>query len=82
MRTWPLVSPLGSDDGATRLMINSHQPLTGPVAWYEAHLQSEEGLNIMGGLFPGSPKVGVGFTKFHGWGGTVNKPDLVAPHRL
>lgn len=49
-------------DGATRLAINSHQPTTGPVAWYEAHIQSNEGLNIMGGLFPSSATIGVGFT--------------------
>ena len=41
------VSPHFSTDGATRLAINSHQPTTGPVAWYEAHIQSNEGLNIM-----------------------------------
>ena len=31
-------------------MINSHQPLEGPLAWYEAHIQSDEGINIMGGF--------------------------------
>ena len=64
-------------DGATRLAINSHQPTTGPVAWYEAHIQSKEGLNVMGGLFPGSATIGVGFTENLAWGATVNKPDLV-----
>ena len=59
------------------LVINSHQPLTGPVAWYEAHIQSDEGLNVMGGLFPGAPAMGVGFTPTTAWGATVNKPDLV-----
>lgn len=71
------VSPHFSTDGATRLAINSHQPTTGPVAWYEAHIQSNEGLNIMGGLFPSSITIGVGFTENIGWGATVNKPDLV-----
>ena len=71
------VSPHFSTDGATRLAINSHQPTTGPVAWYEAHIQSNEGLNIMGGLFPSSVTIGVGFTENIGWGATVNKPDLV-----
>ena len=64
-------------DGATRLAINSHQPTTGPLAWYEAHIQSNEGLDVMGGLFPSSATIGVGFTKNLGWGATVNKPDLV-----
>ena len=71
------LSPHNSTEGATRLAINSHQPTTGPVAWYEAHVQSNEGLNIMGGLFPSSVTIGVGFTENLGWGATVNKPDLV-----
>ena len=33
------VAPSRSRDGSTLLMINSHQPLTGPVSWYEVHLQ-------------------------------------------
>ena len=71
------VSPIRSDDGSTRLAINSHQPLTGPVAWYEAHIRSEQGLDVMGGLFPGSPTMGVDFNRSMAWGATVNKPDLV-----
>ena len=71
------VGPARSDDGSTMLIINSHQPLTGPVAWYEAHIESDEGLNVMGGLFPGAPTIGVGFTPTTAWGATVNKPDLV-----
>ena len=69
-------NPRKTGDGSTRLMINSHQPLEGPLAWYEAHLKSEEGWNMMGGLFPGSPFILVGFNENLGWGFTVNKPDL------
>ena len=76
------VAPSRTDDGSTYLIINSHQPLTGPVAWYEAHIESGEGLNIIGGLFPGAPTMGVGFTQEHGWGATVNKPDLVDVYLL
>ncbi len=71
------VGPSRTADGSTFLAINSHQPLTGSVAWYEAHISSDEGLDIMGGTFAGSPTMGVGFTRHHGWGTTVNKPDLV-----
>ena len=71
------VAPNYSDDGATRIAINSHQPTTGPVAWYEAHIRSDEGLDVMGGLFPASPTIGVGFNRHVAWGATVNKPDLV-----
>ncbi len=69
-------NPNKTGDGSTRLMINSHQPLEGPVAWYEAHVKSEEGWNMMGGVFPGSPFIFVGFNENVGWGFTVNKPDL------
>lgn len=76
------VGPTRSSDGSTMLVINPHQPLTGPVAWYEAHVQSDEGLNVMGGLFPGAPAVGVGFTPTTAWGATVNQPDLVDVYKL
>ena len=69
-------------DGKTRLIINSHQPLDGPVAWYEAHISSDEGWNMMGGLFPGAPFVFVGFNENLGWGMTVNKPDLTDAFKL
>ena len=62
-------------DGKTYLNINSHQPLEGPVAWYEAHLCSEEGLNILGGLFPGAPTVLHGCNENLGWAHTVNYHD-------
>ena len=71
-----------SQDNETLLVINSHQPLTGPVAWYEIHLKSDEGLNIMGGTFPGSPFIHVGFNENLGWGATVNQPDLADIYRL
>ena len=71
------VGPSRSADGATRVCINSHQPWTGPVTWYEAHLISEEGQNIYGGLFPGSPVIFLGHNENIAWGHTVNQPDLV-----
>jgi len=71
------ISPLRSKDGATRILINSHQPLTGPVAWYEAHLKSDEGWHVMGGAFPGSPVITVGTNEHVAWAATVNQPDLV-----
>ncbi len=71
----------GGDD-TTRLLINSHQPMTGPVAWWEAHLVSEEGLDITGGLFPGTPVILHGFNQHLGWANTVSKPDLTDIYRL
>jgi penicillin amidase/acyl-homoserine-lactone acylase len=70
------VSPSRSGDGVTRLIINSHQPLTGPVAWYEAHIASDEGLDITGGIFPGTPVILHGFNHDIGWANTVSAQDL------
>ena len=76
------VSKKRSKDDETLLVINSHQPLTGPVAWYEIHIKSDENLNIMGGTFPGSPFIHVGFNENIGWGATVNQPDLADIYKL
>ena len=76
------VGPSRSADQATRVCINSHQPWTGPVAWYEAHLISEEGQNLYGGLFPGSPVIFLGHNENIAWGHTVNEPDLVDVFKL
>jgi penicillin amidase/acyl-homoserine-lactone acylase len=70
------VSAERAGDGKTRLVVNSHQPFSGPVAWYEAHLVSNEGLDISGGTFPGSMFILHGFNRNLGWANTVNKPDL------
>jgi penicillin amidase/acyl-homoserine-lactone acylase len=76
------VGPYRSADGATRLLVNSHQPYTGPVAWYEAVLQSGEGWHVAGGLFPGSPFMLHGHNAHLGWANTVNAPDLADIYRL
>ena len=76
------VAPSRSADGYTRIAINSHQPWTGPVAWYAAHLHSEEGWNMNGGLFPGSPVIFVGHNENIGWSHTVNSPDLIDVYEL
>ncbi len=71
------IAPKRSTDGATRLVINSHQPYSGPVAWYEVQATSEEGWNAAGGVFPGTPVILHGFNENLGWAHTVNKPDLI-----
>ncbi|MEZ5038874.1 MAG: penicillin acylase family protein [Saprospiraceae bacterium] len=63
-------------DGKTYLAINSHQPLEGPNSWYEAHLCSEEGWNILGATFAGAVSISTGVTPNLGWAHTVNKPDF------
>ena len=69
-------------DGQVYLNINSHQPLEGPVSWYEAHLCSEEGWNILGALFPGAPEILTGCNEYLGWGHTVNNPDKLDMYQL
>lgn len=70
------VAPSRAADGHTRLAVNSHQPYEGRVAWYEARLKSEEGLDIIGGVFPGTPLILHGAGPKLGWAATVNKPDV------
>ena len=62
-------------DGNTYLAINTHQPLDGPTSWYEVHLCSHEGTNIIGALFAGSPNVLIGANRNIAWAHTVNIPD-------
>ena len=76
------IAPSRSSDGHTRLLVNSHQPLTGPVAWYEARLKSEEGWDMAGATFPGSPLILHGHNAHLGWSNTVNRPDLVDIYQL
>jgi penicillin amidase/acyl-homoserine-lactone acylase len=76
------VAPSRSADGATRLLVNSHQPYTGPVSWYEAVLDSGEGWHVAGGFFPGSPFMLHGHNRHLGWANTVNGPDLVDVYKL
>ncbi|MFT5142401.1 MAG: acyl-homoserine-lactone acylase [Rhodothermales bacterium] len=71
------VSPGRSAAGNTMLAVNSHQPWSGPIAWYEAHLMSEEGLNVVGGTFPGAPVILHGHNADLGWAHTVNDPDVI-----
>jgi len=76
------VGPHRSADGATRLLVNSHQPYEGPVSWYEVVLQSGEGWHVAGGVFPGSPFMLHGHNEHLGWANTVNNPDLADVYKL
>ena len=76
------IAPSRSADGHTRLIVNSHQPMNGLYAWYEAHMVSEQGLNLAGASFPGTPILAQGVTPNLGWTHTVNQPDLVDVYAL
>lgn len=71
-----------TDNGHTFLAINSHQPLEGLFSWYEAHLVSEDGLNILGGTFPGGVNIFHGVNEHLGWAATLNHPDLCDVYKL
>ncbi len=64
------------------LLINAHQPNTGPQAFYEAHLCSEQGLNIIGGLLAGGPCILHGVNENLGWAHTVNYVDRMDEFQL
>lgn len=72
-----VVSPKRSADGSTFLLVNPHLSYEGATTWYEVHLHSDEGWNMTGGLFAGSPVVTLGHNENLGWTHTVNAPDLV-----
>ncbi len=76
------IAPTRMADGKTWLVSNSHQPLEGQVAWYEAVVHSGEGLDMAGALFPGSPFVLLGHNRNLGWTNTVNRPDLIDIYKL
>jgi len=76
------IGPSRTSDGQTYLDVNSHQPYIGAVAWYEAHLHSDEDLDVVGGTFPASPLIIHGHNRDLGWALTNNHPDLVDIYRL
>ena len=76
------LAPSRSADGATHLVLNSHQPWEGTVAWYEVRVRSEEGLAFNGALFPGAPIPLNGHNAHLGWANTINRPDLIDVYRL
>ncbi len=71
-----------STTGENMLVINAHQPIEGATAFYEAHLQSEEGWDILGGLFPGAPLIFHGTTPNLAWAHTVNFQDKIDVYQL
>jgi acyl-homoserine-lactone acylase len=69
-------------DDKTYLNINSHQPLAGNYSWYECHVNSEQGWNVLGGTFPGGICPFIGTNPNLGWAHTVNYPDMSDVYKL
>lgn len=66
------IAPTHMTDGKTYLLSNSHQPNEGRFAWYEAHVHSDQGWDIVGGLFPGGMCIFTGTNRNLGWAHTTN----------
>jgi penicillin amidase len=71
------VRPEKSASGKALMFINPHQPFFGPGQWYEGHLVSGEGWNLLGATFFGSPFPTIGYNGHVAWSHTVNNPDIV-----
>ena len=71
------IHPSRTTTGEAFLAINAHQPLEGPTAFYEAHVQSEQGWNMLGGVFPGGCLIFHGTNENLGWAHTVNYQDKI-----
>ena len=69
-------------DGNVYLDVNAHQPLEGPMSWYEAHLHSDEGLNILGATFHGAVSIFHGVNENLGWAHTTNYFDAIDIYQL
>ncbi|MDB5228269.1 MAG: hypothetical protein JWN78_2462 [Bacteroidota bacterium] len=69
-------------DGKTYLCTNPHMGLSGPLSFYEAHLHSDEGLNIEGALFQGLSSVNMGANENLAWGMTWNHFDRLDVYKL
>jgi acyl-homoserine-lactone acylase len=76
------IHPNKSTSGESFLVVNAHQPNTGPQSFYEAHICSEEGLNVLGGLLAGGPCILHGVNEHLGWAHTVNFCDRLDVFQL
>ncbi|MDP4261016.1 MAG: penicillin acylase family protein [Bacteroidota bacterium] len=74
--------PSRTATGEAFLAINAHQPVEGPTAFYEAHVQSEQGWNMLGGLLAGGCVILHGTNENLGWAHTVNYPDKIDVYQL
>lgn len=71
-----------TETGETVLVCNSHQPLEGPMAWYELHVSSEEGWNFYGATLGGGVTPFIGTNEHLGWTHTVNYDDFNDVYKL
>jgi len=69
-------------EGHTYICSNPHFQIEGPLSFYEAHLYSEEGLNVLGAIFQGGTSIFIGANENLAWGMTYNYFDKSDSYRL
>lgn len=71
-----------TEHGNSFLAVNAHQPIEGLLSWYEAHVCSEEGWNMVGGLFHGACTIFLGCNENLGWAHTTGQLDEKDVYKL
>jgi acyl-homoserine-lactone acylase len=72
-----VAAPSKSASGRALLFINPHVGFFDGGQRYEAHLHSDEGLNVYGFAILGTPYIRSGFNQYLGWSHTNNYADTV-----
>ncbi|HEY6400428.1 MAG TPA: penicillin acylase family protein, partial [Blastocatellia bacterium] len=70
------IGPAKSASGRAMLLINPHVAFFGGGQRYEAHMRSNEGLNVSGFAILGTPYIRSGFNDYLGWSHTNNYADV------
>jgi acyl-homoserine-lactone acylase len=70
------IGPAKSASGHAMLFINPHNPFFDGGQRYEAHLHSDEGWNVSGFAFLGTPYIHSGFNDSLGWSHTSSRVDF------
>ncbi len=75
------VSPARSASGHALLSMDSHEPFSGPTAWYEAQITTPE-FSVVGAVIPGLPIITMGHNGKIAWHTTNNDPDLADVYKF
>ncbi len=76
------LAPSRSAEKAPTLLATFQSDWNGPLVLYEAHLSSQDGLDLYGATFPGLPAMFMGCNRHLAWGFTPNTPDLADTYIL
>jgi acyl-homoserine-lactone acylase len=75
------VAPSRSASGYALLSMDSHEPFSGPTAWYEAQMSTPE-FSVIGAVIPGLPIITMGHNDKIAWHTTNNDPDLADVYKF